>query len=263
MPDASYVRDGGKSRRNKGFLAIALSLAALALASGAVFLAGSRIKVGKWLVETSQGMPADALRRRLEEKYSGSSFYSIDARGLEAELAAEPMVRTAKVEKAFPATVKVSLVGREGLLAAICEIDGRSRELLIDGEGVAFQIGADSDLPVLSGLRFENPKAGMRLPESLLPLVRSVAEIKETGAGILAAVSEIRFVRKSTEGGECLIYLVGSRVPVRSGAGISAQTLKSAALIQDVMKKRGIEDSVREIDLRSGAIVYKTKEGGA
>jgi cell division protein FtsQ len=238
-------------------------VAALALAACVFFLAGSRIKAEKWLVETSGGIQADALRERLREKYSGTSFRSLDARALEAELAAEPQVRSAKVEKVFPATVKVSLAGRAGVLAAIFELDGRSRELLIDGEGVAFEIGGDSDLPVLSGVRFENPRAGMRLPESLLPLVRAVAAIKESGSGVLAAVSEIRFVRKSAEGGECLIYLMGSRVPVRSGADISAQTLKSAALIQDVMRKRGIEDSVGEIDLRSGAIVYKTKEGGA
>ena len=44
---------------------------------------------------------------------------------------------------------------------------------------------------------------------------------------------------------------------------VTEELLKTAALVLDVIRRRGMEGQVEEIDLRSGAVVYRTKEEGA
>jgi len=263
MPEAAaFGRAEAKSRPRIGRLVLTLfflgALAALAVALSA------RVKVSHWTVKAPAEVDARTLAAGLENRYSGVSFFALDCSAIEAELAADPLVKSATVTKFFPNSVSVVLAERRAVLAAICEVGGASRVALIDGEGVVFRIDSPAgaqDLPVLSGLRFENPAPGIKLPESLMPLVRSVAALQESGSSLLGMVSELRYVNRSGGEGECILYPMGSSVPVRLSQKITEEALKSAALILDVMKKRGLEPQVREIDLRTQAIVYKTKEG--
>lgn len=263
MPEAAVMgRSAEKGRPRAGRVVLALILLAAAAALAAT-LAG-RLKASRWTVRAPAEVDARALQAGLEGRYSGVSFFALDARAVEAQLAADPLVKSASVTKVFPDSVSVVLTGRRAVLAAICEIGGNGRAALIDGEGVVFRIDAPAaaqDLPVLSGLRFENPAPGTKLPETLMPLVKSVAALQESGSSLLGMVSELRYVNRPGAEGECVLYPMGSSVPVRLNQKITEEALKSAALILDVMKKRGLEPQVREIDLRTQAIVYKTKEG--
>jgi hypothetical protein len=263
MPEAVVMeRTGAKSGPRIGRV-ILLAVLLASVAALAVTLAG-RLKASQWTVKAPAEVDAVALKAALEGRYSGVSFFALDAKAIEAQLAANPLVKRATVTKVFPGSVLVTLLGRRAVLAAICEVGGQSRAALIDGEGVVFRIDSPAgaqDLPVLSGLRFENPAPGVRLPDTLMPLVESVAALQESGSSLLGMVSELRYVSRPGAEGECILYPMGSSVPVRLSQRITEEALKSAALILDVMKKRGLEPQVREIDLRTQAIVYKTKEG--
>ncbi len=247
-------------------LPLILLLIVLGLCATLVVFAGTRSTIKHWDITCPPRIDAQLLSLRLDVAYGEQSFFSISQSAIKAALLAEPLIRSAEVSKVFPDTVLIRIQGRSAVVAALCEIDGRARAALVDSEGVLFAIAELDDevnLPVLSGLRIEDPRPGTRLPNILLPLLASIASIQETDAPMLNMVSEFRYVKKSAEGGECLIYSIMSNVPIRVSTSVSAENLKSAALILDVMEKRGLAATVREVDLRSGTIVYKNKEGGA
>lgn len=263
MPDAAAVtRNQAEGRPRAGRIALVLLLAASVIMLA--YLLSGRMRVSRWTVKAPQGIDAQALRANLESGYSRVSFFALDSEKIANELSADPLVKSARVMKVFPNAVSVEIVERRAAMAVICESSGSSRAALIDGEGVLFRIesGSVSDgLPILSGLRFENPAVGTKLPDILLPLIASIAALQESGSSLLGMVSELRFVSRPGTEGECLMYTMGSSIPVRLPTKITEETLKQAALVLDVMKKRGLEAQVREIDLRTQAIVYKTKEG--
>jgi hypothetical protein len=118
-----------------------------------------------------------------------------------------------------------------------------------------------SAVPVLSGLRFEGFRLGMRLPPLVASLVASLGAIQASEPALLSAISEIRMVKASGGEPELLIYPLNQRIPVRAGASLDAPTLRSIILVLDVLGTRGIAASVQEIDFRTGTVVYRSKEG--
>lgn len=255
-----------RAERAPNGLRFAALIAVLASAAGLLaFFLASRATVGKWSVIAPEGIDPRAVELALARKYGRASLLFLDSRGVGEYLEANPLVKGVEVQKRFPNEVSVRIEGRKAVLAAICRIGGKDSVALIDAEGVAFGMdpgAALADLPVLSGLRFENPSPGARLPAELLPLVSSMAALERSGSPLTALVSEIRYVRKPGAEGECVIYTLGSRVPVRTRATITEETLRSAALVLDVLRRRGLDPEAAEVDLRTGAISYKIKEGG-
>jgi cell division protein FtsQ len=263
MPEAAAVsRDATDNGPRAGRIALAILLVAAVVMLA--YLLSGRMRVSRWTVKAPSGIDAQALQAKLESGYSNVSFFALDIEKIEKELSSDPLVKSVRVNKVFPNAVSVELVERRAAMAVICESSGASRAALVDGEGVLFRIESGSvadNLPILSGVRFENPAPGAQLPDVLLPLVASVQALQESGSSLLGMVSELRFVSRPGGEGECLMYTMGSPIPVRLSDTITEETLKQAALVLDVMKKRGLESRVREIDLRTQAIVYKTKEG--
>jgi Cell division septal protein len=188
---------------------------------------------------------------------------TLDCSRVEAALAAEPRIASAKVSKVFPNGLRIAVVERAAVATALAELDGRTVAIGIDAQGVAFaESSAASSLPVVSGLRFEGFKPGTRLPASLSRLFASLGEIQAKEPELLAAVSEIRVV-KSSGGGEpeLVLYPLHQAIPVRAGASLDAATLRSMILVLDVLGTRGIAPTVSEIDFRDGSVVYRGKEG--
>jgi hypothetical protein len=102
----------------------------------------------------------------------------------------------------------------------------------------------------------------MFLPDSLKPLLRSLSELEAHEASLLATVSEIKLVSKQGGNFELLLYTGLSAIPVRTRVKLTADTLKSAALALDVLKGKSGTNEISELDLRTGTMVYATKEGG-
>jgi hypothetical protein len=198
-------------------------------------------------------------------------FFSIDASRVKAALEAEPRIARAEVSKLFPNGLKISVRERKAVAAALASIDGRATAVCIDEEGVAYAEATSEEaasVPVLSGVRFEGFRPGTRLPPVVAKLLASLGDIRSSEPALLSAISEIRVVAAGASEGvpgggdpELLIYPLYHRIPVRAGASLDAPTLRSIILVLDVLGTRGIADSVRELDLRSGRAVYRSKEG--
>jgi hypothetical protein len=197
-------------------------------------------------------------------------FFSIDAARVKAALEAEPRIARAEVAKLFPNGLRIALHERVAVVAALASVEGRSAAVCIDGEGVAYAEATPEEaasVPVLSGIRFDAFRPGTRLPPVVASIVASLGEIRAKEPALLSAVSEIRIVAAGASGSaygggpELLIYPLQHRIPVRAGASLDAPTLRSIILVLDVLGTRGIADSVREIDFRSGRVVYRSKEG--
>jgi hypothetical protein len=256
----------GRPERALSFLLVAAIL--LVLVAAAILLVPSAMRVTRYDIRGNASMTReDVLSAALihDREY----FFSLDTARMASALAADPRVAAATVARIFPNALRIVVRERVAVAAALVSIKGREAAVCLDAEGVAFA-EADAEVaaavPVLSGLRFEDFRLGTRLPGSLVALVASIGKIQADEPALLSAISEIRVVGANPAGAagpatELLIYPLNQRIPVRAAASLDAATLRSILLVLDVLGTKGIAAEVREIDFRTGTVVYRSKEG--
>ncbi|GHV94131.1 cell division protein FtsQ [Spirochaetia bacterium] len=194
----------------------------------------------------------------------GASFISTNAKETEKLLAANYLVESAKVIKRFPDRLSIFLEPRRAVALSLADVAGRQLPLYYDKHGVVFRIGEGrgespaGNLPILSGLVFENPVLGMRLPAAFGSLLEQLAKIEEDTPELLAAVSEIRIHRKAFDGFDLVLYPVHKPIRVRLESNVTEETLRYVLLMLDVFEPRS--SVPEEIDFRSGMGSYKVKE---
>jgi cell division protein FtsQ len=194
----------------------------------------------------------------------GSPLFSNEATRIEAALAAWPPVSSAKASLVLPDRIRLDIVERKPVALAIAEAEGRNVLVAIDGTGMAYARveGATlPELPVLSGIRFEEWKAGQRLPDFLLPTLESLATLESGDPGLLSLFSEIRVERSSFGELELILFPLHHPLPVRTKAALDPALLRSIVLILDALSTGGLAANVVELDFRTGTIVFRTKEG--
>ncbi|MDR0441791.1 MAG: FtsQ-type POTRA domain-containing protein [Treponema sp.] len=190
-----------------------------------------------------------------------ASFISTNVKEVQKRLAAHNLVESARVTKRFPDRLTIILVPRRAVVVALASAGAGQLPLYIDRHGVIMKMGGDveaNDLPVLSGLVFENPQAGMQLPESLLPLLESISGIAGVSPELLTAISEIHVEKRAWDGLELVLYPVHSSIRVRVENNISGDVIRYILLVLDVLESRNPKPE--EIDFRSGLGSYKIKE---
>jgi cell division protein FtsQ len=192
----------------------------------------------------------------------GASFVSVDAGAVEKALESYHLVESARVIKRFPDRLRIYLEPRRPVALSLAEVSGRVLPLYFDRDGVVFKIGGGDGvpdkLPIISGLVFEQPVLGMRLPAALSPLLMELEKIGAASPELLGAVSEIRINRKPFDGFDLILYPLHNPVKVRLEHTISEDTLRYVMLLLDVFKSN---DSIpEEIDFRSGVASYTVKE---
>lgn len=191
-----------------------------------------------------------------------TTYFSLDAAKAEQSLETLPGIAAASVAKRFPDGVKISVVPRVPLAVALAEVDGRTVPVVFDDEGVVFRmagnVAAASSGPVISGLRFERPREGMRLPAFLKPLLAQLAELKRDSPALLDALSEIRVVPGAYDTYELVVYPARTGPRVRIGSELNQEVLRYMMLLLDVLASREIETD--ELDFRTGTATYRAKE---
>jgi len=252
---------GLRAARVLAGLIVAAALAALTAA--AFVLAPSALLVTRYEISGNSSLTREELISAAlihEKEY----YFSLDAARVKAALEAEPRIAEASVAKLFPNGLRITVRERKAVAAALVSIDGRIAAVCLDSEGVAYaeaSLEEASSVPVISGLRFEGFRVGTRLPPVVASLLASLGAIQASEPALLSAVSEIRIMKAPGGAPEILIYPLNQRIPVRAGASLDAQTLRSIILVLDVLGTRGIAASVQEIDFRTGTVVYRSKEG--
>jgi len=187
-------------------------------------------------------------------------WFSFDTAAVASRLMANPLFEAVSVEKSFPDRVLVTVTERVAVAVTFGTINGRTVPMEIDRTGVAFRIGqgcAQSNLPVLTGLTFENPVAGMRLNAQLKPLLEQVKALSDTNPALLSLVSEIKIEQKTFGGYDLVIYPVHTPVRVRTDKALNEASLQYMMLVLDVVKDISLD--VDEIDIRAGTVAYRLR----
>ncbi len=188
-------------------------------------------------------------------------YYMLNTDEIRMNLENHPLVRKAYVEKSFPDTVNIVLYARKPLGAALLETEQGSVPVVFDAEGVIFQIGtADGmgNLPILSGVQFQNVHAGLRMPETLLPMLKNLNQLRQTNPGLFEIISELKVNKCSNGDIEYTVYPVNHPVRIRIGSELNENVLKYAMMVLDVARERA--QDMDEIDFRTGEVVYRAKE---
>jgi cell division protein FtsQ len=193
-------------------------------------------------------------------------FFRVDPRAVEARLEAFPPVARASVSKTFPDSLSIRLVGRRPLAALLArDGEGRTLPLAIDREGVVFQVGRELtvwDLPLLSGVEFAEVRAGLRLPAALRPFLEDLERLSGEEPALSRLVSEIRLVPLRGDRYELELFTVSYPVRLRLGERLAPEALRSALVVLDLLKAQGLLARVRELDLRTGEVVYRINRIG-
>jgi len=196
-----------------------------------------------------------------------SCYFTTSAPAIEKALSQIASFETVRVIKHFPGRLQIVLEGRQPVASAFAERDGRTIPVLFDSQGVIFRIGSEIEdgnlprlLPVISGLVIEDPYPGMRLPVLFVPLFKQLEKIERSAPELLAAVSELRIIRRSFDGFDVVLYPANKRVKVLLSE-INEDLLRYTLLMVDVLASR--DPMVDSLDFRSGIASYIPKEASS
>jgi len=194
---------------------------------------------------------------------SGNEYYfTINLKAVEEGIKQHPMVREVIVEKIFPNTLRLTLMGRKPLLL-VQLAEGKSLGYgYLDEEGVVFakanHIG-ELNLPIISGLRSNLRQVAARLPSSYLPFLQDLSELKREHPNLFNLLSEIRVVNTDNGGYELVIYPQIFRLRVWIGRRVKAGSLRYLFFTLNFLDQQGKLKNITEADFRTGELVYTMK----
>lgn len=257
----------GRVERGLGILLASLGLALLVAAAFAVVPPSLKVRR---IVVAGETTMSEAELREAALVHGNEYLFSADTGAMERALRQCPRIASAKVERLFPDALRITVAERKPVAAVLVETEGRLEPVYLDAKGMAFAFasadkggagGLRADLPLLTGFKFEDFRLGTSLPPEYGPIFSSLAELEAKAPALLGAFSEIKVVKPAYGEPELLLYPLHHRLPVRTGAALNEATLRSIILVLDVLGSRGMENSVAEIDFRTGTVVYRIKEG--
>jgi cell division protein FtsQ len=196
-----------------------------------------------------------------------SSFLTVDAGAAEKALAALYQVESARVLKQYPDTVRIILSPRQAAAVTLATLEGRLYPVYLDKFGVVIKIGAaglgtpSPALPLISGLVFERPALGTRLPALFEPFLTKLDQLNRTSPELLSAISEIRINKKPYDGFDLILYPVHRPVRFRLDPELNEDMLRYMILMIDVFTIQGVD--AEEVDLRTGTASYTLKEASS
>ncbi|OQY40049.1 MAG: hypothetical protein B6229_02565 [Spirochaetaceae bacterium 4572_7] len=190
---------------------------------------------------------------------SNSSFLFLNIDEVQSRLLREPLVRKVFIDKQFPNTLNITIFGREALVIGYANRDGLSIPLCFDENGVAFQIGErveDVDLPVISGdIDFNKVTNGGGLPVVLVPLLKSLKEIRGIVPDIYSTISEIAIIKRGDMTYDLEMNFTFSKIRALLQGDICVEQLKNVVVVTSLLDRENV--SVSFIDFRADQIVYK------
>jgi cell division protein FtsQ len=193
-----------------------------------------------------------------------SLYYKIDPVRIRDALEQLPMVRKAVVEKAFPDALHITLYGRIPLsILFFTTPEGSSVPMVIDDQGVVFEIGtvlSEWDLPVVTGIEFKKLEVGTKLPEKVQPILQDLHRLRQEDPGMFRLISELRLIPKAAGNLEVLLYPIQFPVRLRLDGGLDPAVLRNAVVILDLLAGEDLLMRVRELDMRTGEVVYRMEE---
>lgn len=195
-----------------------------------------------------------------------TTIFAVRPGRMAQRLESHPLVREAAVTREFPDAVRITLERRRPVALAFLNAAGGVVPVAIDRSGVLFDRGthlAGDDLPVISGLRVGADSLGGQVPSGMVELLESLATLRMEAPELYALLSEIRVEPRAAGRFDYLLFTVVAPVPIRFSDAVSAGETGYALLVLDVLARQGVTSRVRELDVRSGEIVYRMEEGAS
>lgn len=220
-----------------------------------------RLEIRHILLDSDLGLSDGQLLEMLD--IAGETWGSVDVNELEAKLEAYPVIRKARVLKAFPDALKVYLYRRKPLAITLTDgPQGGSLPAVFDEEGYTVKVGELStadDLPIISGPRFGQPVLGARFPEAAQGILFDLTELRESNPKLFAMLSEIEILSQGGDRYHLRLYMNHIGIPVLVGRNLTVENLQRAALVLDVLSS-GAAGQVEEADIRGENVVYRRVE---
>jgi len=191
------------------------------------------------------------------------SFVSADVYAMERALAGIVSIESVRVFKRLPGRLQIMIQERQPVASAFVTLDGRTVPVLLDNQGVVFQIGGTkrgefllSTLPVISGLDIKAPYLGEKLPGMYIPLLDDIQRLKDSNPNLLKMISEIKINQKSFDNFDLVLYPVHKKIEVRLSE-LNEDRLQYNLLFIDLISD---ESGINSFDSRSGIASYIPKE---
>ncbi len=228
------------------------------------FVISPRLRLSRVEIVAEEGLTlTNAAILKLAGLNGDETFFAVDEAGIAERIAAFAPVKSVTVERMFPNTLKIGIIEREPLGISLSVVNGRSVPIMLDEEGVVFQIGAsvsEFDLPALSGFTFSEVELGQRVNRALIGFFQDLHTLKSTSGALFHLISELKFVKKDRAGFEVLLYPRDYRVAVRIGSRVDVEIMRKILLVLDVFANQGIIGTIEEIDFRTDTPLVRFKE---
>ena len=221
---------------------------------------GSRIAIRRIILESDLAISDGQLLEMLG--ISDGRFDSIQVSTLEEKLAAWPVVRSVKVTKLFPDSLKIELYRRKPLVAAFSESENGMTVVMFDNEGYIVKTGnvsRNENIPVLSGPTFGMPVLGARLPTFLQNILSNLGELQSLEPELYSRISELEILPNDTENYDLRLFLNTKTIPVIIDGKLAADTIRRAVLVGNILSS-GAVGQIVEADIRGKSVVYRQME---
>ncbi|MDP2790916.1 MAG: FtsQ-type POTRA domain-containing protein [Rectinemataceae bacterium] len=262
----SPVRKDMTVRKPSVIVRIARTVAILALAGGLGYAAcvylPPYLLIKQVVVSGNVTIPeADVLTAAALP--AGENIVTVDMTALKRRILSDSRIARVEASRVLPSSLSVKITERKPVACILIQTASGLKPVLTDAAGYvyAFTEGIPADLPVISGIQFENFVPGQKLPPELTPVFKSLGNLVSTAPTLISVFSEIRIVRLAAGDIELLLYPVHVPIPVRTQAVLDEKTLRSVILVLDILRDRQSAGSIEEVDFRTGTVVYRTKEG--
>ena len=254
-----------RERTTQRILVAVIALLALVLAGEVVYhlAIAPRLVINSITIDSDVPLTDETLLS-LAGVREGAPYFAVDTDEIESRIASHPAVRDVRVEATFPDRLTITAVRRTALAVALATTDRGTVPLVFDDEGVVFRIGmeeADSELPVVSGLRFATVDTGLELPALVVDFLTQLRELKMSSPELYRLFSEFRIVRKNDYAYEVVLYPMHYPLPVRIGTSIDADMIQYVMMMLDVLQSEGKLSTLAELDFRSGEGVLRPAAG--
>jgi len=191
------------------------------------------------------------------------TWASFDKKEFESRLASNPVLdaESIKVEKKFPDQILVHASERVPVAVSLMNIDGRTRAVQIDKNGVVFSnnnFAFSDQVPLITGLELDKVTEGFRISPTYRSLLERIVAIDEIEPDYFSEFSEIHVRQLSSGSYELVLYPIYKRIRVITDKSFGDESLRGMSIVINLM--HSIESGVDEIDARYGVISYK-KDG--
>jgi cell division protein FtsQ len=227
-----------------------------------------------WLLGVSPFLPFahievvsfDGMEKDLLLKKAGitanSTYITTHSEIIKTTLGTIPEVASVAVEKQFPDSLKIVVTPRTAVAISLVMVNNTLTPACIDKEGVLFAFGnIGCSVPLVSGLVFESPVVGLKLPAPLQAVFEQLGLLQDRAPQLVKMISEIKIQQKAYGGYDLVIYPIMYPIRVRMNPELNEESLRYMMLVLDVLVSKGIE--VDEIDFRTGTVSYTTKEASS